>query len=77
VATTVNAYVTPTVNPATVIGEAVPVAVDTAPEEVFTAKTVYSVILPPPVSEGAVKEAAPSPLPTESNVGALGTWIGS
>jgi hypothetical protein len=64
------------VNPVTVIGEAVPVAVDTAPEEMFSAKTVYSVILPPPVSEGAVKVTTP-PASAESNVGALGTWIGS
>jgi hypothetical protein len=75
-AITENVYDTPIVNPDIAIGEEVPVAVDTAPEEAFNAITVNCVTLPPPVSEEAVKAASPVVL-AESNVGALGTCIGS
>ena len=58
VATTVKVYAMPLVNPVTVIGDDVPVAVRAPGEEV----TVYPVIADPPVFVGAVKLTVALPL---------------
>ena len=58
VAVTVKVYAVPLVNPVTVIGEDVPVAVMPPGEEV----TVYPAIAAPPVFDGAVKLTVALPL---------------
>jgi hypothetical protein len=59
VATTVNVYAVPFVNPLTVIGEEVSVAVTPPGLDV----TVYPVIAPPPTLSGAVKATDAEALP--------------
>jgi hypothetical protein len=68
----VNVYDVPFVRPETVIGEDVPVPVILPGEEI----TVYPVIAPPPMLEGAVKvtDAEASPPVAVPIVGASGTF---
>jgi hypothetical protein len=74
VAVTVNVYEFPFVNPVTVMGEEVPVALKPPVFEV----TVYRVIDEPPFDTGAVNEivACPLPLVADTPVGAFGTVDG-
>ena len=76
VATTVNVYAVPLINPATVRDDAVPapVAVNPPGEDV----TVYPVMAAPPLFTGAVKDTVAWVLPgaAETLVGAPGTLAG-
>jgi hypothetical protein len=77
VAVTVKVYAVPLVNPVTVIGLDVPVAVKVVPPPVGVAVTAYEVIALPPLDEGAAKLTVACPLPAVSltPVGAPGTVI--
>ncbi len=74
VAVTVKVYVTPFVNPVTVIGEVPPVAVIPPGEDV----TVYKVIAEPPFLTGTEKIIVASPFPRVAvpMIGASGTVAG-
>ncbi len=73
-ATTVNVYAVPFVNPVTVRGEEAPLALNPPVDDV----TVYPVIAAPPVFVGGTKETTAWAFPPTAvaSVGAFGTVAG-